>query len=699
MEQADRDLGCRRVGASVHVHESRIFEGGNSSPWPPCGQRQLPCLDAASRYSKGMASWKAWIPLFLGALTLLLWGSLSVWSFTVDDAYIIFRYAQNIAEGQGPTYNPGGPPVEGVTPTLWMCLLSLPAWLGIDLVFAAKCLGLLAMASTILVLIGGALARPGGLLAALFAALFFASFPPTIIHSVSGMGTALFTFQVTMHLWLTRMFLLQDSRVKASVLTLSALLLGLSRPDGNLISVISLVTVLLQTRDRSLLRASVVYYLIPSALYFIARWTYYGYLLPLPVYIKILGRGAVDPSVPSGFIEAMRFLEVWGLGLALPFLLGLFRLDRSFLPAVVSATTFLFTCLFPAQVMGFEWRFFFPLIPILLLITGIGVQGLFEWLCDKVHLPCLLAALVSLMLLLFPVFQNDRLWPATRATWLGYERGMERAHLALGERLRDYPGSQGLLVIGDAGAVPYVSRWETLDSFGLNEPSIATTGRHDALPILERDPALIVLISKSSTQMVSPLPWEKAIYDLALTRGYVHARALEFAPTYYLWLLTRPDQELHRWISTWPQDLPRHGSLALQSEDPEALAVVKGCRRIPLRVRYTDRLEILDAWLGEDRFVMDIVPGQQANGRIQFFVHAISKEGAVSQQYDFAASTPLKSILKGKPYRVWTLFRPALPAGTSALHIGVFEADKDGWPRWRFEDGKDHVRIEVGRDH
>jgi hypothetical protein len=645
-----------------------------------------------------MLSGKAWTVLLLGAIALLLWGCLSVWPFTVDDSYIIFRYACNLAEGHGPTFNPGGPPVEGLTCPLWMWLLSVPAWMSIDLIVASKVLGVLAMVVTLLILLRQARIQPGGVIAAVFAVGFLASFPPTFVHAVSGIGTALFTLQVTMHLWLAQRRSRESSSVSGALLAFSALLLGLSRAEGNLVGFLSLSVLILQSRDRGLLRASVLFYLIPGSLYFGLRWMYYGLPFPLPTYIKLWGGDNFDVTVPSGFAEAWRFVTGWGLGLALPFVLGLFRLDRSFLPALVAGGVFLLFCLIPAQIMGYEWRFFFPLLPFLLLIAGFGVQVVFDWIQKKIKLAPLMAASVTLLLVLPAFYQNGRTWGPTQATWRGYAQGLQVAHLALGQRLHEFPGKHGIFVIGDAGAVPYASGWETLDSFGLNEPSIATTGRHDPEPILARKPGLIVLISNSPVHMDPPLAWEKDLYDAALARGFALAGTLEFAPTYHLWLMARPGSELHRWLEYWPKPLSDHGAVELFPASPRVQVLVEGCRRIATGARYSNGFEIREVWLGEDRLVIDLVAGEGVKAPLQVFVHARSQNGQkVERQYDFAPSIPIDAMRQGETYRIWKKFDPALPSATQEIHLGIFESATKGWPRWTTRAGKDHVRIEMER--
>ena len=62
------------------------------------------------------------------------------WYFTVDDAFISFRYAENVTQGHGLTFNPGER-VEGYTNFLWVLILAFFHVLGADTVVTAKILG------------------------------------------------------------------------------------------------------------------------------------------------------------------------------------------------------------------------------------------------------------------------------------------------------------------------------------------------------------------------------------------------------------------------------------------------------------------------------------------------------------------------------------------------------------------------------
>jgi hypothetical protein len=65
-----------------------------------------------------------------GLVTILLVAAVAVllqgWAFRdafVDDAFIGFRYVQNVVAGRGFVFNPGEPPIEGVTNIGWLLLL------------------------------------------------------------------------------------------------------------------------------------------------------------------------------------------------------------------------------------------------------------------------------------------------------------------------------------------------------------------------------------------------------------------------------------------------------------------------------------------------------------------------------------------------------------------------------------------------
>src|SRR4051812_20664707 len=99
-----------------------------SPPGPPPGQTVLlrGLLAAAAALTLGHA---------------LLYAAL-LGRFCIDDAYISFRYAANLARGLGLVFN-AGERVEGYTNFGWVVLLALASRLGLDLPTASRLVNLL----------------------------------------------------------------------------------------------------------------------------------------------------------------------------------------------------------------------------------------------------------------------------------------------------------------------------------------------------------------------------------------------------------------------------------------------------------------------------------------------------------------------------------------------------------------------------
>src|SRR6516225_9798343 len=57
-----------------------------------------------------------------------------------EDAFILFKYARNVAASEGIVYYPGGPHAEGATDFGWMLLLAGAVRVGADVALAAAVL-------------------------------------------------------------------------------------------------------------------------------------------------------------------------------------------------------------------------------------------------------------------------------------------------------------------------------------------------------------------------------------------------------------------------------------------------------------------------------------------------------------------------------------------------------------------------------
>jgi hypothetical protein len=136
----------------------------------------------ASRRTVGVAA--------LGAF-LALAPALALRGFTVDDALISARYAENLAHGAGYRFNARGASTDGVTPLGWPLLLAPFAGHGpLAALLAAKILGVIAWTCAAAVL-AVAIDRAPGKRARHAAFLLLAASAPLAAWSVAGMETGL----------------------------------------------------------------------------------------------------------------------------------------------------------------------------------------------------------------------------------------------------------------------------------------------------------------------------------------------------------------------------------------------------------------------------------------------------------------------------------------------------------------------------
>ncbi|MEK9149668.1 MAG: hypothetical protein AAB267_06450, partial [Candidatus Desantisbacteria bacterium] len=138
---------------------------------------------------------------FLAILVILVAHSIflssSFYYNAVDDAYISFRYAKNLVDGNGIVYNPGER-VEGYTNFLWVIIMALFMRLGIsDIAFLSIWLGITISVGTIVILykLSTLITRESDFFK-ISAPLFLVVDSSFVFWTVSGLETQLFTFLI-----------------------------------------------------------------------------------------------------------------------------------------------------------------------------------------------------------------------------------------------------------------------------------------------------------------------------------------------------------------------------------------------------------------------------------------------------------------------------------------------------------------------
>ncbi len=420
---------------------------------------------------------------------LALWfGYLSV--YQTDDAYIFYRYADNIAHGRGFVFNEGEP-VEGVSSILWTLVLVPFAAVGIPLPVAAQVLTALCGAAVLALLPGlsallrGA-ERPGPWDRA--AAVLLASHISFAYWSVGALETVPYTLLVVLAL---RAHFLETERGTGLRSALFAGLGCLMRPEAPLWA--GLLGLLRATgprggRNRSrwrdlLLWSGVVLAFLAGLIGF--RLLYFGEWLPNTYYAKFtkIAGGSVA-NTAYGLQYTKRFLPTLvpsfgalntgttaagGAVLTVLLAYGLWR--RTLRPAALLAGALWLT----VMIDGGDWmvlhRFWVPALPFLALLAVAAARDLHNrGSLSRAVAPAaaLLGALQVASGIAYGVQQRDG--PTGLAV---NAEGYRHAHHEIARYLRENGRPGDAVALMDIGIIGYESRLRILDISGLTDREIA----------------------------------------------------------------------------------------------------------------------------------------------------------------------------------------------------------------------------------
>lgn len=464
---------------------SQLLENG-SVPKPP---------DAERDSSTSARRVKTPLVLLLAGEAWLLLGAVSMWWWTVEDAYIGYRYAVNLSRGLGLVLNQGAR-VEGYTNFLWVLLLSGSSRLALDPIISSKVLGILFNALALVAcfclckLVSNERMKGIALVLTGASALFFAT-------SVEGLETPLFTMLLCWELvtYLKALGAQANKQVKwlAWSSILSALLL-MTRPDGALTFGLLCIHAAWRFRTRP---KGLVAFTLPAVLlyapYFLWRWHYYGLFFPNTFYAKSGGTLAL---ATAGIFHVTGFLssQTGGLGAA-----GAVAMFALLFP---STETTVLGCAVISRLAFEVWsggmtagnsRFLVPALPLIWILTErLFTRGLHDARLGRrgsLALAGVAALLVAIETLQFTTFRETRRQE---------ERGLQQAHMSLGHWLRQNSSPDKTVAVGDIGGIGYWSGLRILDLDGLGDTYIshqrgAFGTKGDASYILAQHPDWVVL--------------------------------------------------------------------------------------------------------------------------------------------------------------------------------------------------------------
>lgn len=410
--------------------------------------------------------------IVLAACAALVVRALSFYPFMADDAFISLRYAERLVDGHGLTWT-DGVRVEGYSNLLWVLACALLGKLGVDLVVAARVLGMGATLATVAVLAWTCRARP--LLACGAALAGFALAGPIAAWSMAGLEQPMLALWLALGLSFALPLVddsVADGPSRPGTAGVFFGLAALTRPDGLLFGAGVGVVLLVSGRPRAdrfrqLLRfAAPIAALIAAQLAF--RLVYYRDFIPNTGHAKL----ALSPAhvvrgsfhVWDGLVASRSIFLVVGLA----FVLCTIRKRQTRL--ALFATPMLVWLGYLALVGGDifpAWRQFVPaLVPAALLVgegVAVALDGGSTW---RWVVAVVLAN--AFFLGVHDQKHDKRLAFAKSERW-------EWDGEVVGRFLADaFSAKAPLLAVDPAGAVPYFSRLPALDMLGLNDRFLAT---------------------------------------------------------------------------------------------------------------------------------------------------------------------------------------------------------------------------------
>jgi arabinofuranosyltransferase len=419
------------------------------------------------------------------ALLIALVGLSWALRFVQDDAFISYRYAQNLVQGRGLVWNPGER-VEGYTNFLWVLLMAAAMRLGVEPVIASQALGLAAYAASLaltFLVAGRLLGSPW--LGALTMFLLGANFTFSS-YATGGLETSL---QTALLLGIFALVLrgLDSRRWSGGTLLLLSVLAAaalMTRLDSLLLAapflLLAIVAILRQrvpfaSRARQLLALALPAALLLGA-WFAWKLAYYGDLLPNTFYAKTGGIHLVALGVQYLFT----FVQSYWLWLYLP--LGIAAMVMASRTKPWMLLLFAVGGIWAAYVVWdggdfMEFRFLVPVLPYLMvLIVWLSTQFVTQPVIRLVLVEMVLLGSVSHTLTYGVLTPEGHVEPISRLRW--HVSSPNEAWASIGRVLGQAFGrdSGTVIAVVPAGAIPYYSGLTTVDMLGLSDAWVARNG-------------------------------------------------------------------------------------------------------------------------------------------------------------------------------------------------------------------------------
>jgi arabinofuranosyltransferase len=443
----------------------------------------------------------------------------------VDDAYISFRYGKNMMNGYGLVYNPGEY-MEGYTNFLWtMVTAPFTKIKNVDISIFTLILGLLISLFNIyfITVISRSFFEKESLskykFLLLLPVIFFVLDDSVAFWAIGGMEFPMYTMFVLGVVY--NYFRINEDRGTEIKMSIFLMLCTLTRPEGNMIAVITLFHFFVFRRSinnysRKFIKVIVLYFLF-VVVYYGFKYLYYDHFIPNTFYAK----GVTDLSM--NFWLGFKYLAlcmgtrlyVFIFILFIPFKKAIRNFKQSYLLLFSGIyITYLFA-------VGGDWmianRFFVPILPALFLLSTLGYINALDRFSildigkEEFKKKIINISTVIICALLFAITMSLLEYRELIIKDANYKYELQWSKF--GHWLKKNVSPKTVIAVGPAGKIPYYSELYTIDMWGLNNSHIARTSskrlqaghkKFDFEYVLSLDPEFIIGYAGFSDSDVPP---------------------------------------------------------------------------------------------------------------------------------------------------------------------------------------------------
>jgi hypothetical protein len=426
-----------------------------------------------------------------------------------EDAAMIMRYAQHLANGHGVVWNIGQAPVDGATDFLFMLASAALIKLGFTVGQAVRGIGFISHILTVLIIyFTNRKIHNGNIPFSFLSGLYFV-FGAGLSYVSAYFGTPFFALAAASTWTLSLILMKQQNPRFWSILafSLSGLITGLIRPEGVILACLMLLSIVVhklsatdslsiweRARVRGVFSIIIIFgtiFLLLGGSYFLWRWDYFGYPLPNPFYKKGDGgwswstfwislSNTLRLSLPVlfAFIYAFRAKETTKLAIAY------------LIPIIGFASAFGLV----SDEMNYGARFQYATVPIALmswipLVGKINVEKQNQVQSQERSVNFILLMTIAISLVFYSWVQNCNLILYQQTCDRPYERD---GRLEMAKLLADYRDKGYVIATTEAGLLPYYSGWTAIDTWGLNDQFIAHNGKITVEYLDEYKPHIIM---------------------------------------------------------------------------------------------------------------------------------------------------------------------------------------------------------------